>query len=101
MIPDFQTRMLPLLQLLVDKKEHSIKDIVDRLSIKLNLTEEERNERLPSQRQPTMYNRVVWAKTYLKKSGLVSSPKRGVVVISKRGEELLQKGIDKIGRAHV
>ena len=96
MIPDFQTIMLPLLQLLVDKKEHSIKDIVDRLSIKFNLTEEERNERIPSQLQPTMYNRVLWAKTYLKKSGLLSTPKRGVVTISKRGEDVLQKGIDKI-----
>ena len=96
MIPDFQTLMLPLLQLLVDKKEHFIKDLVDTLSGKFNLSDEERSERLPSQGQPTMYNRVLWAKTYLKKSGLILSPKRGVVAISKRGEEVLGKDIDKI-----
>ena len=96
MIPDFQTLMLPLLQLLADKKEHFIKDLVDILSVKFNLSDEELSERLPSQGQPTMYNRVLWAKTYLKKSCLILSPKRGVVVISKRGEEVLGKDIDKI-----
>lgn len=96
MIPDFQTLMLPLLQQLADKKEHHIKKIVDALAVKFDLTEEEKNELIPSQRQPTIYNRVLWANTYLKKSGLISSPKRGVVMISKRGEHVLSQNIDKI-----
>lgn len=59
MIPDFQTLMLPLLQQLADRKEHNIKNIVDALAVKFNLTEEEKNELIPSQRQPTIYNRVL------------------------------------------
>lgn len=96
MIPDFQTLMLPLLQQLADRKEHNIKNIVDALAVKFNLTEEEKNELIPSQRQPTIYNRVLWANTYLKKSGQISSPKRGVVRISKRGEDVLSQNVDKI-----
>lgn len=96
MIPDFQTLMLPLLQQLADGKEHNIKNIVDALAIQFGLTEEEKKELIPSQRQPTIYNRVLWANTYLKKSGLITSPKRGVVVLSKRGRQVLNQGVGKI-----
>jgi restriction system protein len=37
------------------------------------------------------YNRTAWAKTYLKKAGLIDSPKQGIVVISKRGLDVLKK----------
>lgn len=37
------------------------------------------------------YNRTAWAKTYLKKAGLITSPKQGVVVITQRGLQILNK----------
>ena len=43
-IPDYQTLMLPLLELAEDQKEHNIKDAVNILSEKYNLTEQERTE---------------------------------------------------------
>ena len=55
------------------------------------LTEEEQKELLPSGVAPVFYNRTAWAKTYLKKAGLIDSPKQGIVVISKRGLEVLKK----------
>ena len=55
-----------------------------------NLTEEERQELLPSQRQAIITNRVGWARTYLSKAGLVESPSRGVQVITKRGLDALK-----------
>ena len=53
------------------------------------LTEEEQNERLPSG-QKMHYNNVSWARTYLKEAGLISSPRRAYIVITKAGKELLQ-----------
>lgn len=38
-----------------------------------------------------MYNRVVWAKTYMKKAGLLSDVRRGFFQITERGESVLAK----------
>ena len=47
-IPDYQTIMLPLLQLLADKKDYIFKDVVTILGKQLKLTEQELSELLPS-----------------------------------------------------
>ncbi len=91
MIPDYQTLMLPLLQYVSNKQEHKFRDIIEGLSAKFGLTEAEREELLPSGQQPIFDNRVGWAKTYLKKAGLVDSPKRASIVITNRGMEVLKK----------
>ena len=67
-IPDFQTIMLPLLQLVDDGQEHYIHDAVEKLAIHFDLTEEEKTKLIPSGQQPRFYNRVSWARTYLKKN---------------------------------
>ena len=59
-IPDFQTLMLPVLELLKGGNPVKLSDMVVIMSDKYNLTEEERNEWLPSKVQKTMYNRVAW-----------------------------------------
>ena len=89
MIPDYQTIMLPLLRYISDSKEHKMRDVTDGLANQLGVTEEERKELLPSGAAPVFYNRTAWAKTYLKKAGLIDSPKQGTVVITKRGLEVL------------
>ena len=76
-IPDFQTLMLPLLELLKDGKPIKLSEMVEIMSDKYNLTVEERNELLPSKVQKTMYNRVAWAKQYLKNYELIESPEKG------------------------
>lgn len=91
MIPDYQSIMLPLLEYISDCKEHKMRNVTDELAIKLGVTEEEQKELLPSGVAPVFYNRTAWAKTYLKKAGLIDSPKQGIVVISKRGLEVLKK----------
>ena len=90
MIPDYQSIMLPLLRLVSDSKEHRMRDITDQLAAMLGVTEEEKKELLPSGAAPVFYNRTAWAKTYLKKAGLLDSPKQGVVVITKRGLDALK-----------
>ena len=74
-IPDYQTVMLPLLKLTSDGKEHQIREAVNTLADQFKLTEAQRKETLPSG-GGIFDNRVGWARTYLKKAGLLSYPKR-------------------------
>ena len=96
MIPDFQTIMLPLLKIVSDNGEHTFRDTIEKLAVEFKLSDEERKELLASGSQPVFDNRVGWAKSYLKKSGLIDSPKRAIIVISKRGQEVLSQGIKRI-----
>lgn len=91
MIPDYQSIMLPLLEFISDGREYKMRNVTDELAIKFGVTEEEQKELLPSGVAPVFYNRTAWAKTYLKKAGLIDSPKQGIVSISKRGLDVLKK----------
>ncbi|TKK71491.1 restriction endonuclease [Ilyomonas limi] len=91
MIPDYQTLMLPLLKLVSDKKEHKYRDLIEKLAIEFNVTDVERKELLASGSQAIFDNRVGWAKTYLKKAGLLDSPKRATFVITNIGLQTLAK----------
>jgi len=95
-IPSYQSLMLPLLQLLGDQKEHSLRDTIIALAKQLNLSEEEREALLPSGSQRIFDNRVSWARTYMKKAGLIQSPERGLIVISNRGMEVLKNSPQEI-----
>lgn len=70
-IPDYQALMLPVLQLAADGNEHRFRDAVDQLADQYSLTDEERNELLPSGSQAVFTNRVGWARSYLKQAGLL------------------------------
>jgi len=95
-IPDYQTIMLPLLRLLSDKNEYLLKDAVAVLSKEFKLTDAELSELLPSGQSLVFANRVGWARTYLKKAGLIDSPKRGMLAITERGTEVLKKKPAKV-----
>lgn len=41
-------------------------------------------------------NRIGWARTYIKKAGLLDAPKRGMVSITERGLEVLKKKPKKV-----
>lgn len=90
-IPDYQSIMLPLLKFSGDNKEHSIQDAFDHISILFKLTNEDRKKVLPSGQQYIINNRVGWARTYLKKAGLLESPRRSFFKITKQGLNVLEK----------
>jgi len=90
-IPVFQQIMLPLLQLLQDQQEHSLRQAIDSLTTYFKLTPEEQNELLPSGKQAIFDNRVGWARTHLKKAGLIESTKRGFFRITDRGLQVLKQ----------
>jgi restriction system protein len=89
-IPDYQTLMLPLMEIANDGAEHRMSDAVDVLAERFRLTPAERETLLPSGRQTTIANRIGWSKTYLAKAGLLDGSKRGVFSITDRGREVMQ-----------
>ncbi len=95
-LPDYQTVMLPLLRLAADGQEHSLRGNIERLASEFSLGEDERKELLPSGGQATFDNRVGWARTYMKKAGLLESPRRGYLRITARGREALKQNPEKI-----
>lgn len=95
MIPDYQSIMLPLLQLVSDNQEHKFRNLIEDLALKFNLTEIERKELLASG-SPIFNNRVGWATTYLKKAGLLESPKRAIFIITPLGLNALTENPDRI-----
>lgn len=48
MIPDYQSIMLPLLEITADKQVHKFREVVDKISEYFHLTDEERKKLLPS-----------------------------------------------------
>lgn len=96
MIPDYQSLMLPILRLVSDGKEHTFRDLIEELAVEFGVSDEERKELLASGGQAIFDNRVGWAKTYLKKAGLLDSPKRATFVITALGIGALDKKPDRI-----
>jgi restriction system protein len=69
-IPDFQSIMLPMLELLGDKKEHRVGEMIESLSDHFKLSDEEKKEPLTSKNEPVFKNRVRWTLFYLRKAEL-------------------------------
>jgi restriction system protein len=94
-IPDYQSLMLPVLRI-SESGPIRVRDAISVIGDGLNLTDEEKSERLPSQKQATFDNRVHWAKTYLKQAGLIRYPQRGHFQITEAGRELLAQNPSQI-----
>lgn len=98
-IPDYQTVMLPLLKIAADGQEHHIRDAMSAIAAQFGLTEDERKELLPSGVDRVFDNRVGWARTYLKKTGLIEYPRRGYLRITERGQQVLKEKPGRIDAA--
>ena len=88
-IPDYESCMMPLLTFLTDGQLHTMKEIAPRMADHFGLTEDERQRILPSGQQTYINIRVGWAKSYLKKAGLLENPSRGKVRITNDGRVVL------------
>lgn len=86
-IPDYQTLMLPVLRLAAEG-EQCVPDAAERIADDLGLSTEEREERLSSG-QRLLHNRIHWAKLYMSRAGLLSSPRRGRFIATDEGRALL------------
>jgi len=95
-VPDFQTIMLPLLRNAADGKERTSAVAREELAKEFSLSEDERNELLPSGRQARFANRCAWATHYLQQAGLLRAVRRGVHQITDRGRDVLKKNPQRI-----
>jgi restriction system protein len=95
-IPDYQTCMLPFLEFIRDGGEHSLSEVEEALADHFQLSTTERAELLPSGQQGIFKNRLGWARTYLKKAGLLEPSRRGVFKITARGQETLASRLTRI-----
>jgi restriction system protein len=94
-IPDYQTLMLPVLRLAAGG-ETRVPDVAERIADEFGLSQEEREQMLPSGRQRLLHNRVHWAKFYMSKAGLIASQRRGWFSASEAGRALLARNPERI-----
>ena len=92
-IPKYNDLFNNVLQELSDQNEYKTRDLKEIISNKLNLTEEERCQMLPSNRETIIKNRIGWAISYLKKAEFLESKKWGHVNIT-------QFGLDSFNKTH-
>lgn len=98
-VPDYQSMMSPLLKSLGDGGDRRWIDVKDALATAAGVSEADRAELLPSGRQATFDNRAGWAATYLSQAGLVERPARGILRITKRGQDTLASHAGPINNA--
>ena len=101
-IPKYDEMYRAFLDCLADGQLHRSKEVKDTVAGVFSVSEKERTEMLPSGKQQLFDNRIGWARTYLKKAGLVQSPSRGVYMITPAGKssmKILLKSITFISSA--
>jgi restriction system protein len=98
-IPDYQTIMLPFLVAMSDGGVHRVADVGTLLSSQFGMSDAEMTERIPSGQSTIFENRIGWARTYLKKAGLIEPVLRGQYRITPRGLEVLKSKPSRIDAA--
>jgi restriction system protein len=88
-IPDFQSFLLPSLQLAATR-DVRVRDSLDFISDKFDLTEEDREVLLPSGKRTVVASRLSWALYYLARAGMLENNTRGVYSITPKGRGLLE-----------
>ncbi len=87
-MPTWDEFMLPVLRVLSDRAERSLRTLRAETVVLTGLDETHLAEALPSG-QPVADNRIGWAASYLNRVGALHRPRRGHYVITDLGRELL------------
>lgn len=99
-VPKYNEIMPEFVRYLGDGALHTIKEIRAYCADAFKLTEEDRQKTLPS--GSNMFNdRVGWARTYLKKAGLIESPSRAHFKLTATGMDAFQKGPEVVTVAYL
>ncbi|MEM5791001.1 MAG: restriction endonuclease [Candidatus Aenigmatarchaeota archaeon] len=96
MTPKLKEIFYPMLDFLKDGKIHTKTEVREYLGKYFKLTDEEKKILLPSGGHTVFRSRVSWARTFLLKAGLVSSPEMGKLQITERGLKALEENESKI-----
>jgi len=73
-----------------------VSSVLPAIIAEFSLTSDEVEELIPSGRMTTLQSRAHWARTYLSKAGLLTSPARNRHVITDAGRKLLASGVARI-----
>lgn len=95
-VPLYYEMHRPTLEALADGNVNNTKEINAYVRDCFALDEDDLAELLPSGRQTTFMNRTGWSRTYLKKAGLITSPRRSNFQITNEGKNALQTGPEVI-----
>ena len=87
-VPKYQELYAPIIKTLEDGQAHHFNEIKDKVVKQLCLTEGDLQEMLPSGLQTKFENRISWARTYLKRAGLIESTSRGVYILTEEGQRI-------------
>ena len=91
-VPKFFEFFGAFLSALSDGRTYKAQDVREYIAEKMNISEQDQAELLPSKRQSTFNNRVAWARTYLDRAGLIETPSRGQYRITEEGKRALLSG---------
>ena len=94
-VPKYYEFIPFIIKFLSDNHTKTIKEITEYCAFEFKLSDAERKEKISSG-QNKLYSRVSWANTYLKKAGLVESPKRGTVRLTAAGREACKNNLSDI-----
>ena len=91
MLPTYDKFFPYVLESLKDGNPKKLKDIRKEIAQIMNLTEEQTTALLPSKTQSIFDNRTNWAAYYLKRAGILTTPQRGVYILSQEGIKYIEK----------
>lgn len=94
-VPTYEDVMLPLLRIAANRQIHKVRDIAKEVADYFNLSETLREDTLPDGRN-RLVHRLEWARTYLKKAGLLEYPSRGQFQITDRGLSVLNSKPERV-----
>ena len=87
-IPDTYDLVLPLLEIIKDKDEYKVQEIIDDVIEYIDISDEDKEIRLPNN-EPVINSRISTANTYLKKAELIESNRFMYYNITEEGLNVL------------
>ena len=97
-VPTFEDMMEPMLRGIKDGEEYRASELEKIIAERFSLTEDDLNRRMQNGNMTQVRHRLTWAKSYLKKAGLVDSPAYGVSKITEGGLKVLEGNPERIDR---
>lgn len=95
-VPDFQTMMLPVLRVLGDGKSHAIREVSETTAKVMEVSEQDRQEQLPSGNATKWGNRIAWIASHFKFAELITRPARSQIQITERGMQILKSNPKRV-----
>jgi len=95
MIPKFNQTMLPILKIISDEKEYTLKKVISELYSVFDISEDEKKMTI-SNGSWLFDNKVGWGKSYLRQAWLIDIPRRGYFVITEEWKKVLEENLDEI-----